>query len=648
MRRLFKLISLRIYSLALLIIVGFGSFSVLAQKDILLYSTDFTDWNDSPVPSSSGTVVNFAGVGGTGFSSASSPIVGVYAPSATRGITWNSSGGTLTFRPFDFVSGGAVVLWVYGDGTNNRTFTVPGASSVGFDDVPRTNPSAQKYSDIYYAAAANNLGSGATTALQQTLDVTKIGLFAAGNVAQISKVGGLYKICYFFPSTYKGTQTITVTGLNKGYGIVGIQVYSGINGTAYVASTNYPKAPADGLVMSGSVGGAANSGVAVNSPVKIKEWVSTTDVKLSIVGIDSTRFSFSGAAADGSLTIPNAQVFNIEKTLSINFSPSVRAGVANAKLKIDAGTFAGKVIPPYYVSLTGITGGGAPQIVADTATIPFWTSVVEVATNSIRIAGLNLTNDITLSIVGANPGRFTLSTPIITKADALVGKTVSISYEGQISEMTENAILVISSINAATVKVPLKAVTSDLQPTLNTLKISVKPVGSGYINTSPAGTRFLSGSSVIATVTPETGWTVDYWQDAAGNNRYKRTFIIAGDMNDTVVLKKGIVDTTSTAPGGLTAYAATYILGDNNSIKASWSSVTGATSYVVKVYDSTKKLIQTLTAPTVTSSTIGSLSPGSYYYYSVETTVGAQTQNSGLVGPFRTTGDFTPFSCGQP
>lgn len=676
MNNLHRIFSTRML-LALLFVLMLP-FVAHAQKDILLYSTDFTDWTqlnyhpgygeDTFTDSGMSTTVNgsttFNGGGnGNGFTLQAKPAVmptGTVSGQKGYAIFGNSSGTMFTFSPFTFVSGGAVEITFYHDYSNHtsgspgssistRNFTLDyGGSTTGITTTVNAVPTG-----VSFTSNQPLVGATAVTALNTAY---------SGSKFTTAKTSGFYTVTFTLPTTLVGAATINIVGGScKDLYIKSIKVYSGVATTPYVASTNYAQYPVSGHILTGTSGGAKYSGVASNSKIKIKEWNSSSDVKLTIEGSDAAKFSFSNTTDLLTNTIANADVLNIEKEITIYFTPSVRAGVSNAKLKIEA---AG-VTNPYYVSLTGVTGGTTPQIVADTATIPFWTSVIEPISQTLNISGLNLTGDITLSLSGNATSRISLSTTTITKANALSGTSVTITYLGDIETGTKNAVLTLSSTGAQDVKIPLKCVTFETTPKLYSLMFDVSPTGSAYVSTSPAGTKFLSGSTVTVVVTPETGYTISSWQDLPSNSRKTRTFTV-GELKNT---DNGdpITITLTSCPNGncqpcvtcdcdpsycsstFIAYKAMPDASNNTILQASWTAATGATAstvYSINVYDENNNLLHTYTSST-TNFTIPNLNAGTQYKYNVKTTVGTTNYDSGIIGPFKTSGSSSTFVCGQ-
>ncbi len=647
---------------SLLVFLSLFTFSVSAQKDVLLYSTDFTDWGAMNNTAAGSDATFNVTLGGEGFIIGSRPTVD---PTGTvcgvKGFIRNNSDSDvkLTFKPLDFISGGVVELLICPTTTSNTRQVIVSPADAVMVESPVPVPASSRYDRVLVGTSSTSLAGASTT----VLDPAKVDTYLSGNYFAIGgdPSQGPFTVSYRLPATFTGTQTITIgkSDWHKDIAIAGLKVYTSVGTTPYVASTNYPKSPASGLVMTGAVGGAANSGVVSNSPVLAQLWNSNNDVVVSIEGTDASKFSLVGAATDGTLTIPNAQIKNLEKQIDVNFTPSVKAGVSSAVMKI----MSSGVANPYYVTLTGITGGGAPQIVADTASLPFWTIPITKASQTLNVTGLNLTGDLQLSITGAGASRFSLSQSTISSSLAQSGVSVDISFLGDIVFGELDAVLVITSAGAQMVTVPLKGYTQETKPVIYKLDFAVDAPGQAYVNTSPGGTYFKQGTLVSVKVTPETGYKIDSWSDAVGTTSVKRSFYVSDLVNTdngvpiTIKMVLGVQDTTTYVVGelGLVGYVPTYT-GVDGELVLTWSSVPNdntTTDYVVTVYDmSGNEVGASQTVTNATSLTVSSLAPGAYYKYRVTTTAVVnsvtETYDTGKVGPFITTGTPTDgFKCGK-
>ncbi|MBN1462927.1 MAG: fibronectin type III domain-containing protein [Paludibacteraceae bacterium] len=638
-----------ITSSLLILILGFSSFSVFSQKDILLYSTDFTDWTAANYTSASSDDVFPVSTGaGEGFVLADKAIVNptgtIDGETGYMEITNGPNTGFLT-KEFNFVAGGAIELLVCTKtSSNSRFITVDGVDAVMIE-APVPVPGSSRYDRIGVGnGTATTIVTNMMGASNTVLDPAKVGVYHSGSNWISSDGSTAYKVTFRFPTSFTGPHKLLITQ-HKDIAIAGMKIYTGVgNVTPYVASTNYSQDESSAHVLTGLVGGAAFSGTPSNAKIKVKEWNNgTNNVTLTLEGADASKFSFSNTTAQNTLTVPGAEVANpSEKEIDIYFSPSVRAGVAKAIVKIEAPG----VAQPYYVHITGVTGGTTPQIVASTATLPFWASLIATTTNTIDIAGLNLTGDVTLSIDGPNAGQFELSKTTISKANASAGATVTITYTGNIVAGDQTASLHIQSAGAPEVVVPLAGFTSDLKPTMYDISFSVSPGGTAYVDTEPAGTRFKEGTEILVTVTPENGWKVDQWSDAAGNKRSVRTYVLS-DLNKghkIVYMVPGVqpVDPNEEEEGSLVGYKPEVT---ESSMLINWSPVTGATSYTLTVYDEFNSILASYpVAVSETTATVTGLTSGTLYKYSLSTTVGPDTHNTGILGPYRTT---PVYNCGE-
>jgi hypothetical protein len=642
--------------IALFVLFGAMSFSAYAQKDILLYSTDFTDWGAMNESSAGSDDVFNATGGGAGFVLGSKPTVDpTGAACGGTGFIRNNSDSNLKlkFPEFNFVSGGAVELWLCAMTTSNtRQVIIPGADAVMIEG-PVPTPSSNRYDRI-------GIGTGTTINTSMmggnntTLDNTKVGVYFPGDSWISSGGSTYYKVTYRLPAaTFTGLKTIQLgsSDWHKDIAICAIKIYTGVGTVVpYVASTNYPKAPADGHVMQGLVGGAVNSGTAVNDPIKIKGWnLSGADVILSIEGKDATKFSLTGAATDGTLTVPNATAL-LGYDVPLQFTPSVHEGVSSALLKIEAAGCS-----PYYVSLTGITGGGTtPKILASSAVIPFYTSVIETVSKTLSLTGVNLTGDVAVSFEGSGKEQFSvpLGEDVISKANATAGYTLTIKFKGtnDPSEL-ENIFLVLKSPGADDVRIPLYGITRDVNPPLYDLIFEVNPSGSAYLDLSLVGPKYEQGTTVEVKVEPEKGYALYYWSDNAGSRSKSRTFRVTANKSVTIFMKKIATEEEEEENADYVAYTPSNIT--NDGFTAKWSSAPDATGYTVVIYDKNKTEIARIPAGTANSLNVSGLAPSSpqelsdfFYYFEVEATVPAGTEKTTMIGPIRLNGTIL-FNCGD-
>lgn len=578
--------------------------AAFGQKDIMLYSTDFTDWT-AQVMTGSSDVLNQKG-----FSYSAKP--GVY-PTETTGcgdvgfIASSNSTNKLTFPSFTFISGGVVVIECCVN-KNGKTLTLSGSGASGVTASVPESPTATKASDEEQVSGAQ---------------------------VKTGKDYGKYVIEYVFSGSGDIQLELATTAKKGEVDISKITVYSSVGSSPYVCSPDYPDAKADGsgtsngLKVQGEVGGAQVSG-----NVLIKGYNLTGDVTFSVVGQDAAKFTL------GSTTMSAADAMAGTNSVAVNFTPSVKAGNAVAMLKISSAT------NDYYVNLIGATGSGNPQIVAPTSLLNFWTSLIATTTQNLDVSGLNLTGPITATVEGTGASRFSLSTSEISLADATKGTTLGITFTGDIKAGELPANLVLSSSGAQSVTIPLNGVTSLLRPVMYPLTFDVSPSGTAYVETNPGGTVFLEGTQVTVTVTLEKGYKVARWQDASGNTRSTRVFVVSESKNTmsgdpiTVFTEKGQQQEGGGDPvevKGLVALEATNITA--NSMTANWTSQDGnANGYIVTVTDASGNVVATQqAASTATSVEISGLDENTLYYYTVEGAGTEGTVTTEKVGGFKTT-----------
>ena len=399
----------------------------------------------------------------------------------------------------------------------------------------------------------------------------------------------------------------------------------------YVASPSYPNAGDDGskstvgLTLSGAVGGNV-----VTGPIDIKGYNLSGPVSISFVGKDAAKFSVDQTTLDAVTAMEGTNV-------TVSFKTSVKSGVASALMKLSGGS------ADYYVNVFGSSGSGDPEIVASASPLNFWTSLIAKTTQSLDVSGLNLTGPVTATLEGAGADRFSLSTSEITLAEATKGTKLTITFIGDLQESELPANLVLSSAGAASVTIPLKGITTTLKPVMYPLTFDVSPTGTAYVETNPGGTVFKEGTQVTVKVTLEKGYKVARWQDASGNTRSERVFVVSESKNTmsgdpiTVFTEKGQQSEGGDDPvevKGLVALEATNITA--NSMTANWTSQDGnANGYIVTVTDASGNVVATQqAASTATSVEISGLDENTLYYYTVEGTEGTVTTEK--VGGFKT------------
>ncbi len=491
-----------------------------------------------------------------------------------------------------------------------------------------------KVGNTMMAVSTSNISTTPEDDRNVMLPAIRNGEWQTGSTFKSPKVANTTYVVSFNMPSVVGAKTIKVQGMNKDVYIKSLKIYTSVGNNPYVASPSYPNAGSDGsktsvgLTLQGEVGGAQVSG-----NVDIKGFNLTGDVTFSVVGNDAAKFTL------GATTMSAADAMAGTNTVAVNFTPSVKAGNAVAMLKISSAS------NDYYVNLIGATGSGNPQIIASTSKLNFWTSLIATTTQNLDVSGLNLTGPITATLEGAGASRFTLSTTEISLADATKGTTLGITFTGDIKAGELPANLVLSSAGAQSVTVPLNGVTSLLRPVMYPLEFDVNPSGTAYVETNPGGTVFLEGTQVTVTVTLEKGYKVARWQDASGNTRSTRVFVVSESKNTmsgdpiTVFTEKGQQSEGGDDPvevKGLVALEATNVT--SNSITANWTAQDGnANGYIVTVTDASGNVVATQqAASTATSVEISGLEENTLYYYTVEGTGTEGTVTTEKVGGFKT------------
>lgn len=603
-----------------------------SSQDIMLYSTDFTGWTAVSGIESNGTYPQSTG-DGAGFILDKKPEI---APSGTingyTGYYTNaSSSHTITFPALNFVSGGVVEVVYCVDQGSGVTITMSGADYVKFEEInDPSNAIGTNYKNI--KAGGEALGD-------------KNGWFAnykdwhLGNNVTARYEGTYYKILFSFPSSFKGEKVLTLASSKQYDKIVSMKVWTSVGTTPYVAATDYPNAGADGTKTSesfkinGDVGGAK-----VNGVVGIKGFNLTQDVQISIEGKDASKFSL------GTTTISAADAM-AGTNVAIDFSPSVKAGNATALLKLSSGS------NDYYVNILGITGSGNPQIVASTAQLNFWTSLIAPREQVLQVSGLNLTGPLTLNVVGAGADRFTLSTNTLSVLEASKGYDLNISFLGEIleNEVGLDATLELSSPGAVPVSIPLKGITSGVKPVLYNFTFEVQPAGTAFVDCNLGGTVFLEGTVLNATVTLENGYRIKYWSDNVGTTKAQRSFKVTENKHVVIFTEKGIQIEGPTTTDVQAFVPLTPANITTTSMTLQWTPQdNNAGGYTVNVYNADGSLFKTLTS-TTTSVLLDGLTEDTEYYYGVvgDNGVLAGAASNPKIGPFRTAKTVVPAVCGE-
>lgn len=576
---------------------------------ITRYQTEFTDWDD--VVSSSSSMFAIAQNGGAGFSILKAEVKPAISVASNLGVFNITSTGGFTSKPIDFLGGGNLIVEVVT--SSNRTLTLTEKNS----------------------GAAGIVG----TYEAQAMPAATI----SGNAATLVSGAGIYKINFALAAgTFTGTKTLSLMTNGGGVSILNVTICSGAGATPVL--TTYPM-PEVTRVLSAPIGGNTFA-----EAIQVHGYNLAGDVTLSIEGPDRGYFSLP-------LTSVAAATVQNGKNVGVVYKSSVSPKIHSALLKIES-----PGADPVYVKLTGISTPVAtmPQILADTSTIAFWGSPISSTTKTLQLAGLNLTDNVTVSLTGASSSKFSVSPLVIQKQTALNGTALNITYTGDINfPTTDVAMLELKSTGAPTVYVPLKGYTLDSRPELLELKFVISPNGSGVVSATPVGTMYLKGTTVAASVIPETGYSISYWDDAAGNHSSNRSFRVTDR-------KQGVITVflVKNDDGGAVLPSSSYVAfapdESNNQLTgtgflARWASLNDSdeatnpvSKYTVVIYDENGvELSRTDTGLTNTYLVTG-LTPGAFYSYSViATKVDATTKITPRVGLLQTTPTVIPFSCGE-
>lgn len=612
----------------------FTTLDHISYCELPLYNTDFSDWTARPYSGSSGDVLIASG-GGAGFTVPADATI-----DPTTGKLWiegSTSARWLTTKTFNLLPGGTGVVIELDVELNNYSsndvfqILAPTAASqvavLKFDYIS----GAVNYSNLI--AGSTFLGSGST------LDQSKIGVWFPGQYVFLPKnCVGRATIAFFIPGI-TGNQAFRIFELRKQMPLHGIRICNSVGTQKLVVSTDYLKCDDDAIGL--SIIGTKGSSTPVSKTLNIKAWNITAPITMSIMGADSGSFSLPVKT----ITQANALAGQL---VSVEFIPSVVAGVHNAQLKLSS-----IGASDYCVNLTGLTQTGfTPEIIADTATIPFWTSLIATTTNTIKIAGINLTGNISLSLSGTSANQFSISTNSIPQSNGIANENITIKYLGDINVKTQTANLVITSPGAATKTIPLMGVTSELKPNLRNLNFIISPAGSGYVKTNPQGTRFLHGSKIEVSAIPESGYRLERWGDGKASNHTTRTITLTDLTQGTITVY--FASSTQNPPAVQSPSFVAYVpIGiTDTAFTVSWTTVPDATGYLVTLYDKFGgDFINTfpVSSGSTNSILITGLTPGKFYSYKVETTGGiTPAKRTSIVGPYQTTGGVSTYNCGQP
>ena len=616
--------------------------AAFGQKDILLYSTDFTDWGAVDGSSASSSDVLSGTQGGAGFSIMGRPVV----DPATGTLSFGNSSCYIETKKFDFVSGAVIEVEFYANASNAREITLSETvTQVKLDYTDYVDGTA-KITDGYIgntmmAVASSNISTTPEDDRNVILPAIRNGEWQAGSKFKNPKYqGATYTVSFNMPSVV-GEKSIQISGMNKDVFIKSLKIYTSVGTTPYVASPSYPNAGADGSkASSGLAVQALPGGNVVDANVDIKAYNITSPVSLSIIGDGAAQFSLTQTTIDASAALAGTSI-------PVKFTSTSTSSISQALLVISA---AGA--ENYYVNLLGQSGTGNPEIIADNSLLKFYTFQTGRVTQTIDVSGLSLTGPITATL---SDGNFSVPSSEISLYNALKGSKLKVTFTGDIVEGTKDATLTLSSPGAADVVIPLQGVTTLEKPHVYPISFVANPAGSAAIKHTPGGSQFLEGEKITVTVTPNTGYNIVSWSDNAGST--KKTRVITATMTTPAVI---IVNLSTSAPVGpsggggagssFVARPATNVTA--NSLTANWSaatnSVSGATTtYTVTLYDAAGNQVDQQQVGTALTAQFTGLSSYTPYYYQVRSTSTDEGQTeTNKVGPFYTVDD-TVYVCGE-
>ena len=602
MKKAFASMYIRVQALLFVVILGLGSFSALQAQYTTLYSTDFTDWTTEDFTGSAGTVRSFnVSFAGNGFQADGNPKVYHNVANAcarTGYFVHGNDNYTLIFPSYTFGAGGTVVVGICKtDVTSNRTLTLTvDGSATGITPAFTVTPS---------------MGSTPTSV---STNVANFGVCSSAN--------SIYEVTYTLAPTITGAKNLVLRLSSKQINIFSLQVKS-LTDPLVVSTDNTAECADD---PDGKTIQATKGGSAVVDSLHVKGYNITGNVTMSITGTDAALFS-----------LPVSSISNAEglagDSVAVRFTPSVVSGISNAQLIISS-----TGAPDYCVSLTGVTATNAnPEITTPAETMKFATSLIDTVTQTIDISGINLTGAITLALSGADAVQFSLSATSVSSADALAGKSITVTYLGGIAApITHNASLVLSSSGATDVTLPLEGLTYSSAPTMYSLTTGVTPGGTGVVTQDLGGSSFASGTTVELTALPQTGYRFKQWSD--GNMSPTRSIIITSNLNLTAEFELG-----ASLASPFLAYTPATIT--NTAFTARWSTVAGGPNYTVTVYDEDGAVVTTAGPTAGVSISVTGLTQGTVYTYKVETDTGYETN---VAGPIKTTGTSAVPACGTP
>lgn len=617
-----------------------SSLSANAQKDILLYSTDFTDWGAVDGSSASSSDVLSGTQGGAGFSIMGRPVV----DPTTGTLSFGNSTCYIETKKFDFVSGAVVEVEFYANASNSREITLSETvTQVKLDNTNYVDGTA-KITDGYIgntmmAVASSNVGTTPEDDRNVILPAIRNGEWQAGSKFKNPKYqGGSYTVSFNMPSVV-GEKSIKIQGMNKDVFIKSLKIYTSVGTTPYVASPTYPNAGADGSkASSGVVLQALPGGNVIEANVDVKAYNITSPVSLSIIGDGAAQFSLTQTTIDASAALAGTSI-------PVKFTSSPTSGVSKALLVLSS-----PGAEDYYVNLLGQSGTGNPEIIADNSLMRFYTYQTGRITQELNVSGLSLTGPITATL---SDGNFSVPSSEISLYNALSGTKLKITFTGDIVEGTKDATLTLSSPGAENVVIPLQGVTTLTKPHLYKITFEAVPAGSAAIKHTPGGNLFLEGEKITVTVTPNVGYSIVSWSDNAGST--KSTRVITATMPTHIKINLSNSGTQGPSGGGsvgssFVAKVATNVTA--NSLSANWSAASNSnqgatTTYTVTLYDAAGNQVDQKDVGTALTADFTGLSPYTPYYYQVRSTSTDPGQDeTKKAGPFYTIDDAV-YVCGK-
>lgn len=621
----------------LLILFQFFALTLFAQqnKDILLYSTDFTGWTAVDY-GSSGSYLQTSG-DGEGFVLSGRPVISPIA-TTTNGFTGyytnaSSYNNAITFPAFNFVSGGVVEIVYCAESGSSATITIPHANYVKFEELHDPNNAIPSNGYMSIMAGSDYLGD--------SYGGWYLNEWHSGNSAKVRYKGTYYKILFSISSSVTGERALDLEMSRSLDKIVSMKVWSSVGDVPYVCvkDKGNGKIVKDNVLFKGLLGGED-----VENKIVVQSFNTDAPVRLEVVGDDAEKF-----------TLPVAEIADASAgvEVSVLYTPSaVKCGKSEALLKVSS---ADESIKPYYVRLQGVTSeDDGPQIVAEKSILKFWTNPIGKFSQRIGVLGLNLTGTVSAQIEGRDASLFSLDKTEVSVKDASYGDTLAITYRGDFHQAESEAYLVFTSPGASPVRVPLLGKTIENEKIiLQKFKVYVSPSGSGYMEKNLGGEIFSNGEIINVSVLPEEGYKVKFWSDNVTCTDKKRSVLIDSEAPSYLIvyLEKGEEEKDENAVDvPFQALTATDIT--DQSMEAHWtiaenSDGTSAKVYTIVLMDGQGHQIQTKTTSR-NGVLFKNLDSGTDYYYQVTSNSdkdGEKTTEK--IGPFRTKAVNTTKKCGE-